>query len=137
MSLEQDAFQIALFLRIIVVVLSIRIKAILGLHLDQYHFRIKLGFKETMLVLLASLVILVSGKPAEHQDVSLIAEPVIDLNSGDAPAYWSAECGGRTYVGSYTLMMDWAQCRDYCTYFPHSVQLGHTICCHLGHYASA
>jgi len=80
-----------------------------------------------MLVLFALLVILVSGKPAEHQDVSLIAEPVIDLTSGDAPAYWSAECGGRTYVGSYTLMMDWTQCRDYCTYFPHSAELGHTF----------
>ena len=79
------------------------------------------------LVLLGSLV-LVSGKPAEHHhDVSLIAEPVPDLTSGSAPAYWSAECGGRTYVGSYTLMMDWAQCRDYCTYFPHAAELGHTF----------
>ena len=58
-----------------------------------------------LLILLGSLV-LVSGKPAEHPDVSLIAEPVIALTSGDTPAYWSAECGGRTYVGSYTLMMD-------------------------------
>ena len=57
----------------------------------------------------------------------MIAEPAIDLTSGDAPAYWSAECGGRTYVGSYTLMMDWAQCRDYCTYFPHAAELGHTF----------
>jgi len=57
----------------------------------------------------------------------LIAEPVIDLTSGSAPAYWSAECGGRTYVGSYTLMMDWAQCRDYCTYFPHAAELGHNF----------
>ena len=79
-----------------------------------------------LLVFIGSLV-LVSGKPADHQDVSLIAEPVIDLTSGDAPAYWSAQCGGRTYVGSYTLMMDWAQCRDYCTYFPHAPELGHTF----------
>ena len=49
------------------------------------------------------------------------------MTSGDAPAYCSAECGGRTYVGSYTLMMDWAQCRDYCTYFPHAAELGHTF----------
>ena len=56
-----------------------------------------------------------------------MAEPVLDLPSGSAPAYWSAECGGRTYVGSYTLMMDWAQCRDYCTYFPHSAELGYTF----------
>ena len=69
---------------------------------------------------------LVSGKPAS-EDVSWVAEPVIDLTSGDAPAYWSAECGDRTYVGSYTLMMDWAQCRDYCSYFPHAAELGHTF----------
>merc|ERR1712012_1096308 len=73
------------------------------------------------------MVILVSGKPAEHEDVSLVAEPVIDLTSGDAPAYWSVECGDRTYVGSYTLMMDWAQCRDYCTYFTHAAELGNTF----------
>merc|ERR1712110_345904 len=78
-----------------------------------------------MLLFFASLA-LVSGKPAS-EDVSFVAEPVIDLTSGDAPAYWSAECGGRTYVGSYTLMMDWAQCRDYCTYFPHAAELGHTF----------
>ena len=80
---------------------------------------------KSLLLLLASLA-LTSAKPAS-EDVSLVAEPVPDLSSGDAPAYWSAECGGRTYVGSYTLMMDWAQCRDYCTYFPHSVELGHTF----------
>ena len=78
-----------------------------------------------LLVLFASLA-LISAKPAE-EDVSLVAEPVPDLTSGSAPAYWSAECGGRTYVGSYTLMMDWAQCRDYCTYFPHAAELGHTF----------
>ena len=63
-------------------------------------------------VLISSLA-LISAKPAS-EDVSLVAEPVPDLTSGSAPAYWSAECGDRTYVGSYTLMMDWAQCRDYC-----------------------
>ena len=78
-----------------------------------------------LLVLFASLA-LVSAKPAS-EDVSLVAEPVPDLTSGSAPAYWSAECGGRTYVGSYTLMMDWAQCRDYCSYFPHAAELGHTF----------
>ena len=68
------------------------------------------------LVFLFASLALVSAKPAS-EDVSLVVEPVPDLFSGAAPAYWSAECGGRTYVGSYTLMMDWAQC----------------ICCHLGH----
>jgi len=76
--------------------------------------------------LLFTFLALVSAKPAS-EDVSLVVEPVPDLTSGSAPAYWSAECGGRTYVGSYTLMMDWAKCRDYCTYFPHSVELGHTF----------
>ena len=37
---------------------------------------------------------------------------VKDVTSSSAPAYWSAECGDRTYVGSYTLVMDWAECRD-------------------------
>ena len=76
--------------------------------------------------------VLVAGKPASSPSsdgFSLIAEPAIDLTSGDAPAYWSAECGGRAYVGSYTLMMDWAQCKDYCTYFPHAAELGHTFSC--------
>ena len=59
---------------------------------------------------------------------SAITEHFVDLTSGSAPAYWSAECGGRTYIGSYTLMMDRAQCRDYCTYFPHAAELGHTFC---------
>ena len=77
-------------------------------------------------LLLFTFLALVSGKPAA-EDVSLVAQPVPNLTSGSAPAYWSAECGGRTYVGSYTLMMDWAQCRDYCTYFPHAAELGHTF----------
>ena len=77
-------------------------------------------------LLLSAFLALVSGKPASDE-MSLVFEPVSDLTSGSAPAYWSAECGGRTYVGSYTLMMDWAQCRDYCTYFPHAPELGHTF----------
>ena len=55
----------------------------------------------------SSVTVLVAGKPASSASsassdgFSLIAEPVPDLTSGDAPAYWSAECGGRSYVGSY------------------------------------
>ena len=56
------------------------------------------------LIVLIAYLALISAMPAE--DVSLVAQPVPDLTSGSAPAYWSAECGGRTYVGSYTLMMD-------------------------------
>ena len=78
-------------------------------------------------ILLLTLLALVSGKPTGDEEISLIAEPVPDLTSGSAPAYWSAQCGGRTYVGSYTLMMDWAQCKDYCAYFPHAKELGHTF----------
>ena len=78
-----------------------------------------------LLVLFVSLA-LVSAEPAS-EDVSSVAEPVPDLTSGSAPAYWSAECGGRTYVGSYTLMLDWAECRDYCQYFPHAGELGHSF----------
>ena len=32
---------------------------------------------------------------------------------------------GAWSVGSYTLMMDWAQCKDYCAYFPHAPELDH------------
>ena len=78
-------------------------------------------------ILLLTLLSLVSGKPTGDEEISLIAEPVPDLTSGSAPAYWSAECGGRTYVGTYTLTMDWAQCKDYCSYFPHATMLGHTF----------
>ena len=74
-----------------------------------------------------SFIAFASGSLMGEDILNMIPEPVVDLTSGDAPAYWSAECGGRTYVGSYTLMMDWAQCRDYCTYFPHAAELGHTF----------
>ena len=60
-----------------------------------------------MTIVLLSLLSLVFGKPAGDTQ-SLTAEVVPDLSSASAPAYWSAECGDRTYVGSYTLMMDWA-----------------------------
>merc|ERR1712156_944793 len=59
--------------------------------------------------------------------MSLKSERVADVSSSNAPAYWNAQCGDRTYVGSYTLMMDWAECRDYCQYFPHAGELGHSF----------
>ena len=48
--------------------------------------------------------------------MSLKAEvlPIIQASSG--PAYWSAQCGDHTYAGSYTQMMDWAACMDYCSF---------------------
>ena len=65
--------------------------------------------------------------PGDRKEMSMKAEIVKDVSSSSAPAYWSAECGDRTYVGSYTLMMDWAECRDYCQYFPHAGELGHSF----------
>ena len=76
--------------------------------------------------LVLTLLALVSGKPPA-EEISLTAEVLTDVRSSSAPAYWSAQCGDRTYVGSYTLMMDWAECRDYCQYFPHSAELGLTF----------
>jgi len=65
------------------------------------------------------------AKPSEQ--VSLLSETPVDVTSTGAPAYWSAQCGDRTYVGSYTLMMEWNDCKDYCRYFPHAGELGHTF----------
>merc|ERR1712095_223338 len=76
-------------------------------------------------VVLLTLFALASAKPAEK--MSLKAERVSDVSSFNAPAYWNADCGDRTYVGTYTLMMDWAECRDYCQYFPHAGELGHSF----------
>jgi len=67
----------------------------------------------------------IHGLPSKN--TSQISDTLKDVTSSSAPAYWSAECGDRTYVGSHTLMMDWAQCRDYCTYFPHAGELGHSF----------
>ena len=60
-------------------------------------------------------------------DMSLKAEVLPNVKTSSAPAYWSAQCGDKTYAASYTLMMDWDKCKDYCTYFPHSVELGFTF----------
>jgi len=76
--------------------------------------------------LFVASIALASGKPA-GEGMSLKAEVLPDVKGSSAPAYWSAQCGDKTFAASYTLMMDWAQCRDYCTYFPHSVELGHTF----------
>ena len=55
------------------------------------------------------------------------SEKIKDVTSSSAPAYWNAVCGDRTYVGSYTLMMDWTECRDNCQYFPHAGEHGHSF----------
>ena len=59
--------------------------------------------------------------------MSLTSDTVKDVRAASAPANWNAQCGDRMYVGSYTLMMDWAYCKDYCQYFPHAGDLGHTF----------
>ena len=65
------------------------------------------------------LLSLVSGLPSQPRQ-SLLSSSVSDVTSSSAPASWTAQCGGRTYLGTYTVMMDWAECRDYC-------QLGHQL----------
>ena len=63
-------------------------------------------------ILASSLLALAAGKPSLQQ--SKLAERLSDVRSSSAPEFWSAECGGRRYSGSYTIMMDWADCRAYC-----------------------
>ena len=60
----------------------------------------------------SSLLGLAPGKPSLHQ--SKLAERLSDVWSSTAPDFWSAECGGRIYTGTYTIMMDWPDCRAYC-----------------------
>ena len=70
-------------------------------------------------IIVSSLVTLAPGAPSLQQ--SKLAERLSDVVSSSAPEFWSAECGGRTYTGTYTVMMDWPDCRDYCQYH-HSAQ---------------
>eukprot|EP00091_Calanus_sinicus_P019749 TRINITY_DN5078_c0_g3_i4.p1 TRINITY_DN5078_c0_g3~~TRINITY_DN5078_c0_g3_i4.p1 ORF type:complete len:263 (+),score=72.49 TRINITY_DN5078_c0_g3_i4:42-791(+) len=77
-------------------------------------------------VLVFSLL-LIPGNAKPSEKISLKAETLMDVTLSSAPAYWSAHCGDRTYIGSYTLMMEWNDCKDYCQYFPHSGELGHTF----------
>jgi len=44
-----------------------------------------------------------------------------------AKAYWSVNCGERTFVGSSILKMERTECKDYCKYFPHAKEVGHTF----------
>ena len=69
----------------------------------------------------------IHAKPSQNTSQISATLKLKDVTSSSAPAYWSAECGDRTYVGSYTLMLDWAECRDYCQYFPHAWELGHSF----------
>ena len=79
----------------------------------------------TKLFLLFSALAVLTGKPSEQ--ISLKSKTIQDVTSSSAPAYWTAECGDRTYVGSYTLMMDWTECRYNCQYFPHAGEHGHSF----------
>merc|ERR1712050_55538 len=83
--------------------------------------------REMLSCILLSLIAIASSTPLASEEITLAAKTVKDVTSSSAPAYWSAECGGRTYVGSYTVMMDWQDCKDYCKYFPHAGELGHTF----------
>jgi len=89
------------------------------------RFSLSCSTMTKLFVLFSALAVLVTGKPSEQ--ISLKSKTIQDVTSSSAPAYWTAECGDRTYVGTYTLMMDWAECRDYCQYFPHAGELGHSF----------
>ena len=73
------------------------------------------------------LISLVTGLPSQSRQ-SLLSSPVYDVTSTSAPASWTAQCGDRTYLGSFTVMMDWAECRDYCKYSPMLTSLGTSWC---------
>merc|ERR1712241_1489537 len=80
--------------------------------------------REMLSFILLSLIAIAGSTPLASEEITLAAKTVKDVTSSSAPAYWSAECGGRTYVGSYTVMMDWPDCKDYCKYFPHAENWG-------------
>jgi len=81
---------------------------------------------QTILILLTCFIVAqTSAKPSAN--LSLISVTPRNLADSNAPAYWNADCGGKTYVGSYTVMMEWADCNNYCKYFPHASELGHTF----------
>ena len=73
-------------------------------------------------LLIASSITLASGKSV-GEGMSLKAEVLQDVQATSAPAYWSAQCGDKTFAASYTQMMDWAQCMNYC-WNTLSVELG-------------
>ena len=78
-----------------------------------------------VLILFVGALFSAGAVPLEpNYPMSSMAERLQDV--GVAPAYWTATCGDRSVVGSYTLMMDWEECKDYCQYFPHAGELGHT-----------
>ena len=87
-----------------------------------------LTLTETMRSIISTslLICLVSGLPSQPRQ-SLLSSSVSDVTSSSAPASWTAQCGDRTYLGTYTVMMDWAECRDYCQHFPHADLLGHQL----------
>ena len=73
-------------------------------------------------LLITSSIALASGKSV-GEGMSLTAEVLPDVQASSAPAYWSAQCVDNTFAASYTLMMDWAQCMNYC-WNTLSVELG-------------
>jgi len=61
-------------------------------------------------------------------EISLASEIERDVSAASSdPPYWSAECGDRTFIGSYTVTMEWSDCSNYCKYFPHAGEFGHTF----------
>ena len=70
----------------------------------------------------------VGAIPTDPLAKDMSTKPEREKEEGNAPAYWHAGCSNNHhYVGSFTLMMEWAECADYCQYFPHAGELGYTF----------
>ena len=78
------------------------------------------------LLILLGCLLSAQAIPASPLSKDMSSKPVRVRDAEKAPAYWSAQCGGRSFAATYTLMMDWEECKDYCQYFPHAGELGHT-----------
>ena len=76
------------------------------------------------LLLFLLLAAVGQGKPAEDHGFGSEIQEVANVS---ATAYWSTNCGDRTFVGSSILKMEWTECKDYCKYFPHAKEVGHTF----------
>jgi len=81
-----------------------------------------------MKTVLSCLLIGLLSLDAHPMNQSLKAEVVWPqgARSRRGPAYWTASCGQRSYIGTYIVEMDWEDCDLYCEYNPHAPETGHT-----------
>ena len=63
---------------------------------DFIRFSLSCSTMTKLFVLFSALAVLVTGKPSEQ--ISLKSKTIQDVTSSSAPAYWTAECGDRTYA---------------------------------------